>query len=415
MLPALQINRAIEQTVREHWGRILAVLIKTTGDIQLAEDVLQDATTIALTHWRDNGIPDSPPAWLIQTARRKALDRFRRNKTFDRLQPQLQHWLTINETDTDELEEDIPDKRLELMFTCCHPSLEQKTQVALTLRTLGGLTTDEIAAAFLDKPATMAQRLARAKTKIKSARVPYQVPDASVLSTRLSSVLAVIYFIFNEGYSATTGRMLTRTDLCEEAIRLARITAALLPDQTEVAGLLALMLLHDSRRFARQTHHGQLVLLQFQNRSLWDKSKIIEGTTLLQKTLKIQRVGPYQIQACISAIHAESTQWEQTDWAQITALYDLLYTMQPTPVIRINQAVATSFTGDLHRALSLLDSVSGDNNMNNYQPYHAARADILIRSGETILAQRSLRKAIDLSFNDVEKEFLQKKLSALQT
>ncbi|MEM7258472.1 MAG: RNA polymerase sigma factor [Pseudomonadota bacterium] len=415
MLPPLETHRAIEQTVKEQWGRILAVLIKSTGDMQLAEDVLQDAATIALTRWPHDGIPDSPAAWLIQTARRKALDRFRKVSNFDKLQPELQHWLMLSSEDEPDIDQNIPDKRLELMFTCCHPSLEQKTQVALTLRTLGGLTTDEIASAFLDKPQTMAQRLARAKKKIAAANVPYRVPEADKLTERLAAVLAVIYFIFNEGYSASTGRHITRTDLCEEAIRLARITATLLPQQIEVDGLLALMLLHDSRRYARQTGDGDLILLQDQNRNLWDKQKIIEGIALLKKTLKKQRVGPYQVQASISALHAESSHWNDTDWPQISALYDLLYNMQPSPVIRINQAVALSYSGNLKDALAMLEAVAKAPDIAQYQPFYAAKADVSLRAGHTGKAKKALQTAIKLTTNEAEKRFLKNKLDTISS
>ncbi len=415
MLPPLHINQAVDRTVKEHWGRILAILVKTTGDMQLAEDVLQDATATALTHWRENGIPDSPEAWLIQTARRRALDKFRREKTFDKLQPELQQWLEIQSDDNNGAEDEvIPDKRLELIFTCCHPALDQKTQVALTLRTLGGLTTDEIAGAFLDKPQAMAQRLVRAKKKIKHAKIPYEIPEATLMTERLSSVLAVIYFIFNEGYSAGTGRYIIRNDLCDEAVRLARITLTLLPQQTEIAGLLSLMLLHDSRRFARQNAGGQMIALEFQNRAIWDKQKISEGITLLKNTLKQQRVGPYQVQASISAIHAESDQWQNTDWPQIIALYDLLYAMQPSPVVRINQAVAISYGGKPDAALKLLKQLEQDSSVQSYQPFHAALAEILIRQGKTGPGRTALHQAISLSTNDAEKQFLVSRLDSLK-
>jgi RNA polymerase sigma-70 factor (ECF subfamily) len=413
MLPPLQINQAIETTVKEHWGRILSVLVKTTGDIQLAEDVLQDATTTALQHWRKNGIPDAPDAWLIQTTRRKALDKFRRDQTFGRLQPELQHWLQMHSDNNTVQEEAIADKRLELIFTCCHPALEQKTRVALTLRTLGGLSTEEIASAFLDQPKAMAQRLVRAKKKIKLANIPYEIPEPAVLGERLSSVLSVIYLIFNEGYSASTGRMVTRNDLSDEAIRLARITMNLLPKQTEIAGLLSLMLLHDSRRFARQGSNGELIALDVQNRSLWDKNKISEGIGLLKQTLKQQRVGPYQVQASISALHAESSNWQQTDWQQIAALYELLYRMQPTPVVLINRAVAVSYSDSAETALALLKPLKADESLTHHQPYHAALADILLRAGKTVKSRKALKRAIDLSTNVIEKQYLQKKLTTL--
>lgn len=412
MLPPLQIEQTIVSTIKEEWGRILASLVKSIGDLQLAEDVLQDAVEAALINWKKNGLPDSPAAWLIQTARRKAIDRFRRDSTFNKLQPQLSYWADINnEPDEAGIDEVIPDKRLELIFTCCHPSLEHKTKVALTLRTLGGLTTEEIARTFLDKPQAMAQRLVRAKKKITLAGIPYQVPEAEVLQERLSAVLAVIYFIFNEGYSASSGERVTRGDLCDEAIRLARITTNLLPDHAEVAGLLSLMLLHDSRRFARQDKAGDIVPLEKQNRSIWDKSKITEGTQLLKETLRRQQVGPYQLQAAISAIHAEAPDWQGTDWTQITALYELLHTMHPSPVVRINQAVSLSYTGDTTAALQMLDDIYSCSDIQQYQPYYAARADILLRTNKVPEAQPLLRKAIELSVNDAEKRFLKSRLT----
>lgn len=412
MLPPLHIDQTIVSTVKEEWGRILASLVKSIGDLQLAEDVLQDAVEAALIHWNKNGLPDSPAAWLIQTARRKAIDRFRRENTFNKLQPQLSYWLDINnESDTIDNDEVIPDKRLELIFTCCHPSLEHKTKVALTLRTLGGLTTEEIARTFLDKPQAMAQRLVRAKKKIALAGIPYQIPEAGVLSERLSAVLAVIYFIFNEGYSASSGNNITRGDLCDEAIRLARITYALLPQHAEVAGLLSLMLLHDSRRYARQDKTANLVSLEQQNRSIWDKHKITEGIRLLKEALPKQQVGPYQLQSAISAIHAESPDWAATDWPQIVALYDLLYQIQPSPVVKINQAASLAYSGDSTTALALLDEIDKNSDIRQYQPYYAARADILLRSGSRTEAQKYLRKAIELSDNDAEKRFLMSRLT----
>lgn len=411
MLPPFQPAQAIELTIREEYGRILAALIKSVGDIQLAEDVLQDAIETALTHWTKSGLPASPAAWLIQTARRKAIDKFRRDATFAKLQPELTYLTELeNAQQTMDENEEIPDKRLELIFTCCHPSLDQKTQIALTLRTLGGLTTDEIARAFLDKPAAMAQRLVRAKKKISLAGIPYEVPASDVLQTRLETVLSVVYLIFNEGYSASFGNQLTRADLSDEAIRLARIILQLLPQCGEVIGLLALMLLHDSRRKARQDSNGEFTALQYQDRTQWDQSKIKEGTKLIKQALQLQQIGRYQLQASISALHAEAQTWEDTDWAQINALYELLYRMQPTAVVRINQSIAMSYAVSINAAIELLEEVKSNREMATYQPWHAAMADLLQRNGECEQAAHYLERAIELTENESEKQFLQKKM-----
>lgn len=412
MLPPFKLEQAINQIVQEEWGRILAALTKSTGNLQLAEDSLQDAVENALQHWPKQGLPDSPAAWLIQTARRKAIDRLRRDTNFAKLQPEISYLIDLqNKAGLDDVEV-IPDKRLELIFTCCHPAIEEKTKVALTLRTLGGLTTDEIARTFIDKPQTMAQRLARAKKKITLAGIPYEVPSAEELPERLNAVLRVIYFIFNEGYKASSGKFITRGDLAEEAIRLCRIIAGLLPKQPEITGLLALMLLHDSRRFARQNESGEIISLEDQKRQAWDKQKIAEGTGLIKVSLAMQKVGPYQLQAAISAVHAESPEWEQTDWAQIAALYQLLYSLQPTPVIKINHAVAVSYAQSAKDALAVLDTIDESHEVQNYQPYHAARADILKRAGLRKEAAAYFDRAIALTENQAEKDFLQRRKDA---
>ncbi len=415
MLPPLRLEHTITQTVREEWGRILASLVKTIGDLQLAEDVLQDAVEAALLDWPKSGLPASPAAWLIQTARRKAIDRFRRDRHFATLQPQIAYLIELDNNPPPYEADALPDKRLELIFTCCHPSLDQKTRIALTLRTLGGLTTEEIARSFLDKPSAMAQRLVRAKKKIALAGIPYEVPASDLLQERLSAVLAVIYFIFNEGYAATSGKFITRGDLALEAIRLARIIRQLLPQQAEVAGLLALMLLHDSRRFARQDKQGNLIALEHQNRALWDKHKIAEGCELLQSTLRRQQIGVYQLQAAISALHAEAHTWADTDWKQIAALYELLHSVQPSVVVKINQAIAISFSESVEAAMALLDSLKDDASVVGYQPYYAACADVHQRAGDNEAAMLSLQTAIALSENEAEKIFLTNKLNGLQS
>lgn len=407
VLPPFQLEQAISRTVREEWGRLLAVLVASIGDLQLAEDVLQDAVEAALHDWRLNGLPASPAGWLIQTARRRAIDRFRRDARFRKLAPEFEYLQELERSDDDiALPETIPDKRLELVFTCCHPALDMKSSVALTLRTLGGLSTDEIARAFLDRPKTMAQRLVRARQKIALAGIPYEVPSGERLNERLNAVLAVIYFIFNEGYSASSGDHATRRELSDEAIRLARITYGLLPDQPEAGGLLALMLLHDSRRSARQCRDGSMVALEEQDRSQWNRQRIVEGTMLLSTMLQRQRVGSYQLQAAISALHAEAVTWGATDWSQISALYALMYALQPSPVVRINQAVALSYADGPERAIELLDELFDDSRVNTYQPYFAARADVLSRSGNEADASVCYDRAIALAGNASERRFL---------
>ncbi len=412
MSPPSATQRVIEQTVRAAWGRILASLVKTLGDFQLAEDCLQDALVSALHHWQRNGLPRAPDAWLITTARRKAIDRIRRSAVHKSHEAELSHLADLaNEPIEDQV---IPDKRLEMIFTCCHPAIEGQTRVALTLRTLGGLTTDEIAHAFLVKPETMAQRLVRAKRKIALAGIPYSVPDADVLPQRLSAVLQVIYLIFNEGYSASSGDDLTRPNLSDEAIRLARTVADLMPSEPEVTGLLALMLLHDSRRAARAARDGALVPLDQQDRTLWDAGKIADGTRILRKSLASQRVGPYQLQAAISAAHANATSWGVTDWQDISGLYGLLFKLQPTPVVQINHAIAVSYAQTPEAGLAMLKSAN-DGSLDRYQPYHAALADLSARAGHLAIARQSYETAISLTENRQEQVFLAQKAAMLAT
>lgn len=410
MLPRNTLAQAIERCAREEWGRILASLTKSLGDIQLAEDCLQDAVTQAMAAWPRNGLPRSPAAWLITTAKHRAIDRLRSDARFAARVPELSHLMDLeNNSETDE-PVIIPDKRLEMIFTCCHPALEEKTQVALTLRTLGGLTTEAIAAAFLDKPQTMAQRLVRAKRKITAAGIPYEIPDQAMLPDRIAAVLAVIYLIFNAGY---TGANAGQANLSNEAIRLARIMRGLMPDDTETAGLLALMLLHDSRRLARITPQGEMVPLARQNRSRWDRAQIAEGDRILRDVLPKGRVGPYQLQAAISGLHANAPSWDETDWVEITGLYELLYRMQPSPVVRVNQAIAASYACSLNAAFELLRSVADDPQMAQYQPYHAALADLCDRAGDVPGARRAYDAALACTETQAEHAFLQAKRNQL--
>ena len=419
MLPPFQLDQAINQLVKEEWGRILAALVRSVGSLQLAEDALQDAVEAALQHWSKDGLPAQPAAWLIQTARRKAIDQLRRASRFARLQPMLSYSLGLDQASIiEQLEAEestvIPDKRLELMFTCCHPALEHKTRVALTLRALGGLSTEEIARAFLDKPTAMAQRLVRARHKITTAGISYELPSEEKISERLGGVLSVVYFIFNEGYSPHSGQELTRPALSDEAIRLGRILLGLLPDSAEVAGLLALMLLHDSRRDARTDDNGDLVTLEFQPRNRWDRAKIEEGTCLLKSALTQPLLGPYQLQAAVSALHAEADTWQDTDWAQIVALYELLHAMQPSPVIRVNQAMAISYASSPRKALEYLRELSQDPMLANYQPFLLANSDIRLRAGDTSGAIAHLQSAIEITHNRTELTYLNKRLRQLR-
>ena len=408
MLPPLSTEQVIERTVREEWGRILASLVSGLNDLQLAEDCLQEAVISALDHWGKNGLPRSPSAWLITVARRKALDKLRRAQNFARKENEIAYLLELENRPLDDpMTETIPDKRLEMIFTCCHPALERKSQVALTLRTLGGLSTDEIAAAFLDKPSSMQKRITRAKQQIARGAIPYEVLQDADLPERTSAVLSVLYLIFNEGYSANSGTAVLRSELSGEAIRLTRIIAALLPNDCEAAGLLALMLLHDSRRNARVGPAGEMIALEDQNRKRWDREKIQEGVAILNETLPKQGIGPYQIQAAISAVHAQSPAWDQTDWTEIVALYELLHAMQPSPVVQVNLAVAVSYAQTPEAALMIMEKVATTTRIQTYQPYHAAMGNLLARVGRITEAKVSFENAIELSENAQEIAFLQ--------
>jgi RNA polymerase sigma-70 factor (ECF subfamily) len=399
----------VEKIFREEHGRVLAALISQFEDFDLAEDALQDALVNALERWEVDGIPKNPGAWLTTVARRRAIDRIRRATTLERSLVTLDPPVSQEEPEMDDAQ--FPDDRLKLMFTCCHPSLALEAQVALTLHTLGGLTTPEIARAFLVPEPTMAQRLARARAKIRNARIPYRVPPIELLPERLDALLAVIYLIFNEGYSATSGDEAIRKELCEEAIRLGRVLVTLMPESAETRGLLALMLLHDSRRETRLDEAGQIILLDEQNRSHWDKSKINEGIGVLDEALALNDPGPYQVQAAISALHAEAPTAEATDWQQIAALYKTLATISPSLVVEVNRAVAVAMAEGPLEGLKILDSL--DERAEEYYPFHVARADLLRRSNQLEAAIEAYERAIALCGNRAERAYLQRRLDEM--
>ena len=409
----MSVAAQIETTFREEHGRVLAALISQLGDFTLAEDALQDALVEALTRWQAGGIPRNPGAWLTTVARRRAIYRLRQDAAL----AQKTNLLIPAADDEQEIEGDevdmdaIPDDRLKLMFTCCHPSLAMEAQVALTLHTLGGLSTPEIARAFLVPVPTMAQRLARARAKIRNAGIPYRIPPADLLPERLDALLAVVYLIFNEGYSATSGDSLTRADLCTEAIRLARVLVALLPENAEAHGLLALLLLHDSRRETRLNAVGELVLLDQQDRTRWDQSKIREGIAVLDQALALHEPGPYQVEAAISALHAQAPTADATDWQQIAALYSSLAVMMPSPVVEINRAVAVAMVSGAHAGLDLLLRLESE--ADSYYPYHVARADLLRRLNQREAAADAYERALALCQNRAERAYLQRRLTEL--
>ncbi|WP_246075652.1 RNA polymerase sigma factor [Nonomuraea terrae] len=391
---------AVERVFREEYGRAVAVLVRAFGDIDLAEEAVQEAFAVAVRQWPDAGMPPSPAGWIITTARNRAIDRLRRESSRHE-----RHVRAVQLYDADEpLAEDGPvrDDRLRLIFTCCHPALAVHAQVALTLRLLGGLTTAEIARAFLVPESTMAQRLVRAKSKIRRARVPYRVPGEAELPERLRAVLAVVYLIFNEGYAASSGDRLVREDLCAEAIRLGRLLAALMPDEPEVKGLLALMLLIEARRQARTGQDGGLVPLAEQDRALWDRTLIEEGQDIVRWCLRRDTPGPYQVQAAINAVHGDAPSARETDWRQILRLYDLLLALDPTPVVALNRAVAVAEVEGPEAALPLVDDLDAD----GYHLFHAVRADLLRRLGRATEAAQAYEAAIARSGNDVERKFL---------
>jgi RNA polymerase sigma-70 factor, ECF subfamily len=407
---AEQVRESVEDVYRLESRRILATLIRLLGDFDLAEDAMHDAFRAALEQWQAEGVPANPRAWLVSTGRFKAIDAMRRRARFDDSKADLAERLPADAGDPTASDgEGIEDDRLRLIFTCCHPALAPDARVALTLREVCGLTTEEIARAFLTVPSTLAQRIVRAKAKIRDARIPYQVPSPSELPDRLEPVLQVIYLVFNEGYSASSGASLTRADLSADAIRLGRMLAELLPEP-EATGLLALMLLQDSRRIARATPEGDLVLLVDQDRSLWNREQIAEGRALAERALASRRFGPYTLQAAIAAVHAEASHPAGTDWARIAGLYDLLVRAEPSPVIELNRAVAVAMRDGPEAGLALIDAILGRGDLADYHLAHAARADLCRRLGKTAEAKACYKRALALARLDPERRFLERRL-----
>lgn len=408
---------AVEDVYRSDWGRIVAALIGLVGDFDLAEESAQEAFTAAVDQWRESGVPEFPRAWIIQTARNKAIDRIRRKVRFEeKLETYAKSGMVQESEEPNYDTGEIPDDRLRLIFTCCHPALALDAQVALTLRTLCGLETDEIARAFLVPVPTMAQRLVRAKRKIRDAGIPYVVPETKEMAERLDAVLTAIYLVFNEGYAATRGGPLVRTDLCAEAIRLGRLVRSLMEPQvpSEVTALLALMLLHDARRDARSDDAGDLIVLEEQDRSLWHQEQIAEALPFVDETLR-DSAGPYALQAAIAAVHCRARRAEDTDWRQIVQLYDVLERVQPSPIVSLNRAVAVAMADTPRSGLALIDALAASNDLDDYHLLHAARADLLRRIGWPAEAAKSYERALSFVTNDSERRYLERRLREVQS
>jgi RNA polymerase sigma-70 factor, ECF subfamily len=415
--PADAVSAAVARAFREERAIVLAALIRQAGDFQLAEDAVQDAFEAAVTQWRRDGVPVNPGAWITTAARRRAIDRLRRNRAVaDRAErlAELIRLDTQSEKPSMDDESTIIDDRLRLIFTCCHPALEMPARVALTLRALGGMTTGEVARAFLVAEPTMGKRIVRAKRKIAEARIPYRVPADEELPNRLRGVLRVVYLIFNEGYAAAEGERLVREELCDEAIRLGELLARLMPDDAEVWGLLALMKLHDARRAARVDPSGRYVALDAQDRSLWDQDRIREGLEHLGRAVRLRRHGEYQLQAAITALQIQSPDAEATDWAQIAELFGALARLKPSPVVELNRAVAVGLASGPGAGLELLDPLLGEPALERYQPLHAAHAKLRSRAGDAVGAARAYERAIALTANAVERAELELRLGALR-
>ena len=414
-------HEVVDRLFREESGRAVATLIRVLGDFDLAEEAVQEAFVTALEVWPQRGVPNNPGAWITTTARHRAIDRLRRRQRLREKtellgrDAQLESDLAVSGSVDDEDPMAIADDRLRLIFTCCHPALAMDARVALTLRTLGGLTTPEIARAFLVPEATLAQRLVRAKRKIRDAGIPYRVPPVEILPERLAGVLRVLYLVFNEGYAASSGDALVRRELSSEAIRLARIVVSLLPDEPEATGLLALMLLHDARRDARVGPAGELVLLDDQDRDRWDAGRVEEGRALVERAIAMARPGPYQLQAAIAALHDEATEPSATDWAQIVSLYLALLRLDPSPVVELNLAAAVAMADGPATGLAIMDGLLAGGLLETYPYLHAGRADLLRRLGRWSEAGRAYRRALDLTANAAERAFLERRIAEVRT